>query len=228
MKPEENMSFANQDINRRELLQKFASSLLGFTSVATVANLLTACDQGKHGGTHPRKNTEQDAANYFSPHQRQTIAVLSDIILPKTDTPGALDTGVPEFIESVVRDVFVREDQSKFNNGLFSFDLLCTRLHESNFIDLGAETRKKLAYNVNLANTKGNKLQSVLRDTSKLDAKTITSALNYFSLVKELTLFGFYTSEIGATQVLQYNPIPGRFDGCASLASIGKTWATPK
>jgi hypothetical protein len=44
--------------------------------------------------------------------------------------------------------------------------------------------------------------------------------------IKELTLLGFFTSEPGATQVLQYNPVPGAYHGCVPLAEVGKTWAT--
>lgn len=216
------------DLNRRTLLQRLATTMVGLTSAGTVASLLSACDSEENAGSRKQSPQQGQSVNFFSPHQQQTIAMLCDIILPKTDTPGALDVGVPAYIESVVRDVFVQADKTKFNDGMFSFDLLSSRLHESNFIDLTRETQSKLAYNINIANTKGENLKSVLRDTSKLDIKTIDSALNYFAIVKELSIFGFYTSEIGATQVLHYNAIPGRFDGCAPLASIGKTWATPR
>jgi hypothetical protein len=47
----------------------------------------------------------------------------------------------------------------------------------------------------------------------------------FFRSLKELTLVGYYTSEIGATRELQYAPLPGRYDGCVPLAQIGRTWA---
>jgi len=68
----------------------------------------------------------------------------------------------------------------------------------------------------------------VLIEKSQIDKKVLDSALHYFSVIKELTIFGFYTSEVGASQVLHYNPIPGKFNGCVPLGEIGKTWATPK
>jgi hypothetical protein len=45
-------------------------------------------------------------------------------------------------------------------------------------------------------------------------------------MAKELTLLGFFTSEPGATQVLQYDPVPGAYHGCVPLEEVGKTWAT--
>src|SRR5258706_203268 len=47
----------------------------------------------------------------------------------------------------------------------------------------------------------------------------------FFRSLKELTLVGYYTSEVGATRELQYVPLPGRYDGCVPLAQIGRTWA---
>jgi hypothetical protein len=45
-------------------------------------------------------------------------------------------------------------------------------------------------------------------------------------MIKELTCLGFFTSEPGATQVLQYEAVPGAYHGCVPLAEVGKTWAT--
>ncbi|MFZ5999973.1 MAG: gluconate 2-dehydrogenase subunit 3 family protein, partial [Bacteroidota bacterium] len=48
----------------------------------------------------------------------------------------------------------------------------------------------------------------------------------FILMTKELTVSGFFTSEVGATQVLQYAPVPGAYHGCVPLAEVGKTWAT--
>jgi hypothetical protein len=47
----------------------------------------------------------------------------------------------------------------------------------------------------------------------------------FFRSLKELTLVGYYTSEVGATRELHHAPVPGRFDGCVPLAQVGRTWA---
>jgi hypothetical protein len=43
--------------------------------------------------------------------------------------------------------------------------------------------------------------------------------------MKELTLLGYFTSEVGATKALRYVPIPGRFDGCIPYKKGDKAWA---
>ena len=48
----------------------------------------------------------------------------------------------------------------------------------------------------------------------------------FFRTMKELTLLGYYTSQIGATQELKYAQVPGRFDGCVPFSSIGRAWST--
>jgi len=50
-------------------------------------------------------------------------------------------------------------------------------------------------------------------------------AAPFFRTLKELTLVGYYTSEIGATRELHHAPVPGRYDGCVPLAQVGRTWA---
>jgi len=47
----------------------------------------------------------------------------------------------------------------------------------------------------------------------------------FFRTLKDLTLVGYYTSEIGATRELHHVPVPGRYDGCVPLAQVGRTWA---
>lgn len=212
-------------INRRELLKKTVASLTGVASVSSLVALISACEKSAlHDSSQFPGNKNSD---FFSPHQIQTVSLLAEIIIPETDTPGAITAGVPGFIESIIKDVFSSEDKEMFNDGLFSLDLFCTKLYEKNYVDIPAHKQIKIANHFNMANTKKNvEFKQVLLNKSRVAGKTLESALNYFAVIKELTIFGFYTSEVGATQVLQYNPVPGRFDGCADSSEIGKAWAT--
>ena len=217
------------DLSKRQLLEILGATMLGLVSASSVSALLAGCERADKSGLNSKQlATEKNPLGFFSPHQKQTVSQLAEIIIPRTSTPGAIDAGIPGFIEAVVQDVFTPEDQAKFHDGLFSLDLLCTRLTENNFIDLPIEHQNKLATHLNFTLVKNKGSRQVLLEKSKLDSKHLESALNYFSVIKKLTIFGFFTSEIGATQVLHYNPVPGRFNGCVPLSEIGKTWATPK
>lgn len=214
-------------INRRELLKRTVASLAGITSATTLASLISACEKSAVSESSQFKDKKD--TDFFSPHQMQTVSLLAEIIIPETDTPGAIAAGVPGFIESVVKDVFSYEDREQFNEGLFSLDLFCSKRYEKNYIEIPAHKQVKIANHFNMVNTKNNlELKQVLLSKGQVSEKALDSALKYFAIVKELSIFGFYTSEVGATQVLQYNPIPGRYDGCANLSEIGKTWATPQ
>ena len=56
--------------------------------------------------------------------------------------------------------------------------------------------------------------------------KTKDDSSHYFRMMKELTLLGFFTSEVGATKALRYVEVPGKFDGCAPYKKGDKAWAT--
>ena len=151
---------------------------------------------------------------FFSEEQAVLISQLSETIIPKTDTPGAKEAGVPSFIDLVVKDCFKPEDQLKFVDGLKAFDAEAKAQYGDLFAEL--EPAQQLAF-ANKVNAKAI-VQSKIKDSEK----------PFFLMMKELTLVGFFTSEPGATQVLQYEAVPGAYHGCIPLAEAGngKTWAT--
>ena len=136
-----------------------------------------------------------------SAEQRTLLAEAADTILPATDTPGAKAAGVEQFIVRMLRDCYRLEDQEKFYAGLARLDADSQARHGKSFTALDAPTRNE-----------------VMRQTAK-DNKA------FFLLLKELTVAGYFTSEIGATKALEYLPIPGRFQGDLPLKPEQKAWA---
>jgi len=122
------------------------------------------------------------------------VEVIADILIPRTDTPGALDAEVPAYIDRMFKGNFSEEDQGKAANG-------------KSFLDCTPE--QKLSF-----------LQSLEKEAQKSDEPSLIGEM------KRLTYRGFFTSEVGMTEVLQYDPVPGNYDGCISLADAGGTWAT--
>ncbi|MFN3849812.1 MAG: gluconate 2-dehydrogenase subunit 3 family protein [Spirosomataceae bacterium] len=133
--------------------------------------------------------------------QEALITELADVIIPTTSTPGAKAAGVQKFIIRVMRDCYVKADQDKFYNGLAKFEEGCKFAYGKNFVELSADEKKDAVKKMTVAD----------KDT--------------FLRLKELTITGYFTSEIGATQALAYLPIPGRFDACIPLEPGQKTWA---
>jgi hypothetical protein len=159
---------------------------------------------------------------FFSPEQALTVSALAEIIMPRTDTPGAQDAGVPGFIDSMVKDIYSKEDQERFLKGLQSVNDDAQKTHGYTFAECSPEEQKALVKKYHDEAFKDFKDggPSGWWNAGKAQEKP------FILEIKELTLLGFFTSQPGATEVLQYNQVPGPFKGCVPLAEVGKTWAT--
>ena len=133
--------------------------------------------------------------------QQKLVAEVADIIIPTTDTPGAKAAGVEQFIIRVMRDCYQREEQEKFYAGLAKLDADSKTAHGKGFAELDEPKR----------------IAMVRKATEDNQA--------FFKLMKQLTVAGYFTSEIGATKALEYLPIPGRFEGDIPLKPGQKAWA---
>jgi len=138
---------------------------------------------------------------------------LPEILLPKTDTPGAKDVGVPAFIDQVVKECYAKEDQDRFLQGLQKFDEDARAALGDSFVY--GKPAEQLAF---VKQQHDDAVAAIIADSK--------AKRPFILMVKELTLLGYFTSEPGATQVLQYEPVPGAYRGCVPLQEVGKTWAT--
>jgi hypothetical protein len=137
----------------------------------------------------------------FTPAQEALLAEVADVIIPATGTPGAKAAGVQKFITRVVTDCYPLEEQKKFYAGLEKIDKDSKEVHGKGFVALDIAQKNDIV------------------------KRTTVSDKAFFILLKGLTVTGYFTSEIGATQALDYLPIPGRFDGSYPLKKGQKTWA---
>ena len=150
---------------------------------------------------------------FFTEPQARLVSEVAEIIIPKTDTPGAKDTGVPGFIDQMLRECYKKEDQARFLAGLQAFDEEAKKAYGDLFIELEPAQQQEHVKKIH---------DQAIDATKKGEMKERPFIL----MTKELTVTGFFTSEAGATQVLQYAPVPGAYHGCVPLAEVGKTWAT--
>jgi len=195
----------NQLIDRREALRKTALLMGAAVSASAMAGLLNGCK------AKPDLNYKPV---FFNEDQARLVSELSDIIMPKTDTLGAKEVGVPNFIDKMLNECYKKEDQDRFLAGLASFDEEAKKAHGDIFIYLKPEEQLVFVKKYNEDSVKASK--------EKPGPKS------FFLMAKELTLMGYFTSEEGATKVLQYEAVPGAYKGCIPLkeAGQGRTWAT--
>lgn len=200
-------------MNRREAIQRTAWALGYAISTPAMLAVLKGCKAAPNLSYTPR---------FFNEQQAQLVSALAEIIIPRTTTPGAIDAGVPAFIDQLLKEVYTQEDQEKFLNSLVAFDKECEKVYGKIFIDCTRE--KQMEY------FKEHHDQAI----ASLGSGGSTGWWNsgqeeekpFILKMKELTLLGFFTSEPGATQVLQYKQVPGPYQGCVPLAEVGKAWAT--
>lgn len=186
-------------MNRRELL-KLISAATG-TAMIGGTGVIAGC-----------ASKEASAPSYaFSEQDVFLLDEVAETILPRTDTPGAKDAEVGQFMTVFVRDCYTQDEQAIFHSGMAQLDAAANEQYGRGFMDLSAEQRTEFIR------------------TLDAEAKAVAAAgsePHYFTMIKQLTLFGFFTSQVGATQVLRYIAIPGRYDGCMPYEEGDRAWAT--
>lgn len=157
------------------------------------------------------------------------VALLDEIaetILPETSTPGAKAARVGAFIALMVTDVYTIPSQQVFRDGLKSVDEACVRAHNVSFMQ--ATPGQRLSVVEALDREQKRVMDGRLAAPSNREpapTSSIDEPPHYFRMIKELTLLGFFTSEIGCTKALRYIESPGRYDPCALHAPGDRAWA---
>ena len=198
-------------MNRRQVLQRATWLIGGAVAAPTVLGMLNGCS-GKHSASAP---LELDSK------QRAIIAEVAEIIIPRTDTPGARDVGVPAFIEAMLKETFASEDQDFLVGGLKDFDAQAQRVHGKPFLELPQAQRVTFVQSVHDSATAAAKARQKKRQgwkeleqngtvpVSQLRSikKQLTKLLShgdaasrrvrpFILTMKELTLLGFFSSQV--------------------------------
>ena len=186
-------------MNRREALSRVAL-IMGGTVLGAEA-FLSGCTTGKTGLS-------------FSTTDIAFLNEVAETILPATNTPGAKEAKVGEFMTVIVKDCYEAKDQNTFVEGLKKLNEASTKANGKTFVEATAAQRHDLLVGLD-------KEASAFQKTKKPDEQK-----HYFTILKELTLWGFFSSEVGATKVLRYNAVPGKYDGSYPYKKGDKAWAT--
>jgi hypothetical protein len=193
--------FKNDLVTRREAIRR-VSALLG--GVALVGQ--TAWLAGREGATYAREAL-------FNAHELALLDEVADTILPDTKTPGAKAADVGPFIALMVEDTYDPREQRLFRDGLETLERECRRQHGLDFMAASPAQRLSLVERLDVEATLH------MRQPGGADRP------HYFRMIKELTLLGYFTSEIGYTQAMRYVETPGRFDPTITYTAGDKAWA---
>jgi hypothetical protein len=156
------------------------------------------------------------APRTLNPHQFATVKTIADMILPRTDTPGAADVSATEFLDLILTEWYTDEERSHFLNGLADVDVRARALFSRDFVDCSAVQRAEILTAL------GEKLleeADAMRDQPRTGrAGRAAPPGNFYAMLRRMTLTAYYTSEAGATAELKFEMIPEHYDGCAPVA----------
>src|SRR6266566_643841 len=187
-------------MDRREAIRR-VTILLGGVALVGGSGLLTACENAQR-----RAATSQGGVGKFTADDIALLDEVAETILPETKTPGAKAAHVGAFMALMVTDTYDDQRQTIFRDGM-------SKLNAAAF--MAATPEQRLA-----------QLEQVDREQKTyMDAKKDSDPPHFFRLIKELTLLGYFTSEIGCSQAMRYRETPGRFDPCVPYAPGETTWA---
>jgi len=187
----------NALITRRKAIQG-AASLVGGTVAAANLGLLMS--------RPARAAAENSAPRFFDQDQFSLVERIVDLMIPQTDTPGAHTAGVHHFIDQMLAEWASPERQVRFEQGLHDLDRRLRSAGGENFVSSSTARQLELLTAVDE------------------EAFAERSGDNFFQEFKKLVLFGYYSSEAGATVELQYEPMTAEYKACVPIDDIGRAW----
>ncbi len=151
----------------------------------------------------------------FSAADLALMDEIGETIIPTTDTPGAKAAKIGAFMALIVRDCYTEAEQAVFAAGLREIDATCRREVGKSFAAATPDERRALL----------NRLNAFLAPEPALaNANAPAAAPHYLTMMKQLTIVGYFTSEIGCTQALRYVEVPGAFHGDVPYKPGERAW----
>ena len=205
-------------MDRRELLKMIAVLTGGVVIGGEV--FLSGC---KSGG--------KADAGFTTDH----IALLDEVgetIIPATNTPGAKAVKIGEFMKLIVNDCYTEAQQTAFIAGIGQLEEACKKLHSKSFMDCTPEQRHDFLVSLEKEakpfNEAISEKEKPARDEARKTMKEydfVAAPRHYYTMMKQLTLWGYFTSKEGATMALRHVAVPGKYDGSYPYKKGDRAWA---
>lgn len=192
----------NDEDNRRIFIKKMIA-LFGATTAATVLAGCSIPEAEKFAVQRPNPIS----GNLFSEHELTVLYSLCETILPKTDTPSAVEVGCHEFVPHQLQHCHSKQQQDDCIQILNTVDIHANNKFGKTFVLLQPKQQQQLLVDI--------ESDKVSTDIEK----------GQFSFLKALIVFGYFTSEVGVTKALNYQPVPGGFIGSIPANSDTKSWS---
>jgi len=196
-------------MDRRQVLKSMGVAALAQFS----ANELFALASETHAQLQDLGETDRHIFKSLDPLQNETVVVVSELIIPETDTPGAKAAKVNEFVDVMLTDWFSEDERTNFERGLAGLDTDAQRFVELDEAAQVAALSKLEEEALELQNARVQRGGPVAASDSPAEQP-------FFAVMKWLTLYGYFTSKVGMEQELHHEIFPGSYDGCAPVRKI--------
>ena len=196
-------------MDRRNALKK--TGLLAGAAVAmpSLLSLLQSCKN------EPRLTWQPE---FFTSGEASTISAIVDMILPRTDTPGALDVKVDVFIDRVIARTYDEKGQQKMRDDIAAFNADCKADFGSVFAELDEAKRTEVLKQAEKSSGKFN---------PSVWGKTVgdQEPIGFYRALKSTAIWAYMTSEEMGENVLSYDPVPGNYEPCKPVSEVGNRWS---
>jgi hypothetical protein len=224
-------------MDRREAVKSVAFLLGGALSATTIATLFDSCTAPGNGAD-------------FTADQEKLITEIADIIIPTTKkSPGAKAANVGPFIVLMMKDCYPEDAQKAFVKGLEDLEERSKKAYKNSFLAITVPQRQELLTKIKDETLDAIKIEKDKSDANKAGEKVVKdenkeikpeiekpgnplavkekpkSAPQFFAIIRDLTILGFSTSEIGATQAFEFVEIPGKYDGNMTIKPGQRVWS---
>jgi hypothetical protein len=193
-------------MQRREALKQTA--LFG-VATALFPSLLQSCKETSRLNWQPQ---------FLSVKHAELISSLVDTLLPKTETPGALDMKVDIFIDLVYGKLNEESGQKEMDKGMDEFDAKAKEKFGGSFVDLSPENKAEF---LKMEEVGSPKFNGSVWGT----AVGTQEPVGFYRSLKSTALWAYFSSEEIGKNVLSYDPVPGPYQGCIPLSEVGNTWS---
>ncbi|MFK7846006.1 MAG: gluconate 2-dehydrogenase subunit 3 family protein [Rhodothermales bacterium] len=199
-------------MDRRAAVKRISTILGVAISAPTMAGIMSGCQANTSG-----------ALKSLSGSQHELLGVMTELIIPETDTPGAKAAGVADYIDAMLTDFYSDENKARFLSGIAETEAKAQEMYSKDFLACTTDEQYAL---LNGMDAEAFPDMDAMDEAAKeaFQQKRRADGKPFIATLKELTVAGFYTSEVGATQELSVNPM-GSYRGDVSFDEIGRAWA---
>lgn len=189
-------------MQRREALRLLAAG----AAFSLLPRDAFALFQGAHEQLAPTA-----ALQTLNPHQNVTVTTICELIIPQTNTPGAKAARVNEFIDVILTGWYDDANKNSFLAGLADVDTRCRKVFGKDFVECPEEQQ------VQFLKILDDELPGIRERVGADWAEDNPDPKEFFWRIKQLTLIGYYTSQVGFEEELHGEIIPSRHAGCVSI-----------